>query len=48
MKPLTVQVYPGADGRFMLYEDDGQTFCDYQTREHGWGSRCAGPTRGGR
>ncbi len=28
-EPLTVQVHPGADGAFMLYEDDGQTF-DYQ------------------
>jgi alpha-glucosidase/alpha-D-xyloside xylohydrolase len=26
--PLTLQVYPGADGAFTLYEDDGQTF-DY-------------------
>jgi alpha-glucosidase/alpha-D-xyloside xylohydrolase len=24
--PLTVVVYPGADGRFSLYEDDGSTF----------------------
>jgi alpha-glucosidase (family GH31 glycosyl hydrolase) len=24
--PLTLQVYPGADGRFLLYEDDGSTF----------------------
>jgi alpha-glucosidase/alpha-D-xyloside xylohydrolase len=28
-EPLTVQIYPGADGTFLLYEDDGQTF-DYQ------------------
>jgi alpha-glucosidase/alpha-D-xyloside xylohydrolase len=28
-EPLTVQIYPGADGTSMLYEDDGQTF-DYQ------------------
>ncbi|HEY2905657.1 MAG TPA: TIM-barrel domain-containing protein, partial [Vicinamibacterales bacterium] len=27
--PLTVQVYPGADGAFTLYEDDGRSF-DYQ------------------
>lgn len=24
--PLTVQVYPGANGEFLLYEDDGKTF----------------------
>jgi alpha-glucosidase/alpha-D-xyloside xylohydrolase len=24
--PLTLTVYPGADGNFLLYEDDGQTF----------------------
>ena len=24
--PLTIQVYPGADGAFALYEDDGTTF----------------------
>jgi alpha-glucosidase (family GH31 glycosyl hydrolase) len=24
--PLTLQVYPGADGRFMIYEDDGASF----------------------
>jgi alpha-glucosidase (family GH31 glycosyl hydrolase) len=24
--PLTLRVYPGADGRFELYEDDGKTF----------------------
>jgi alpha-glucosidase (family GH31 glycosyl hydrolase) len=27
--PIALQIYPGADGRFMLYDDDGQTF-DYQ------------------
>jgi alpha-glucosidase (family GH31 glycosyl hydrolase) len=27
--PLTVQVYPGADGAFTLYEDDGRSF-EYQ------------------
>jgi alpha-glucosidase (family GH31 glycosyl hydrolase) len=25
-EPLTVTVYPGADGRFLLYEDDGASF----------------------
>ncbi len=25
-EPLTLAVYPGADGRFVLYEDDGVTF----------------------
>ncbi len=24
--PLTVQIYPGADGRFTLYDDDGESF----------------------
>jgi alpha-glucosidase/alpha-D-xyloside xylohydrolase len=24
--PLTLQIYPGADGRFMVYEDDGISF----------------------
>jgi alpha-glucosidase/alpha-D-xyloside xylohydrolase len=28
-EPLTVTVYPGADGRFLLYEDDGSSF-DYR------------------
>jgi len=28
-EPLTVRVYPGADGSFTLYEDDGVTF-DYE------------------
>jgi alpha-glucosidase (family GH31 glycosyl hydrolase) len=28
-KPLTLQVYPGANGAFTLYEDDGRSF-DYQ------------------
>jgi alpha-glucosidase/alpha-D-xyloside xylohydrolase len=27
--PLTVQIYPGRDGRFLLYEDDGASF-DYR------------------
>jgi len=30
--PMEIQVYPGADGRFLLYDDDGQTF-DYQRGE---------------
>jgi alpha-glucosidase (family GH31 glycosyl hydrolase) len=30
--PLSLQVFPGADGRFMLYEDDGSTF-DYRKGE---------------
>ena len=30
--PLTLTVYPGADGRFALYEDDGITF-DYRKGE---------------
>jgi alpha-glucosidase/alpha-D-xyloside xylohydrolase len=30
--PLTLTVYPGADGSFLLYEDDGQTF-DYRKGE---------------
>jgi alpha-glucosidase (family GH31 glycosyl hydrolase) len=24
--PLTLRIYPGADGQFELYEDDGRTF----------------------
>jgi alpha-glucosidase (family GH31 glycosyl hydrolase) len=31
--PLSVTVYPGADGSFLLYEDDGKSF-DY--RKGGW------------
>ena len=27
--PLTLVVYPGADGSFMVYEDDGRSF-DYR------------------
>ena len=27
--PLSLTVYPGADGAFVVYEDDGQTF-DYR------------------
>ena len=27
--PLTLQIYPGADGAFQLYEDDGASF-DYR------------------
>lgn len=29
-EPLTLVIYPGADGEFLLYEDDGKTF-GYQT-----------------
>jgi alpha-glucosidase (family GH31 glycosyl hydrolase) len=25
-KPMTIMVYPGADGKFEIYEDDGVTF----------------------
>jgi alpha-glucosidase/alpha-D-xyloside xylohydrolase len=31
--PLTLQVYPGADGRFVVYEDDGVSFA---YRKGGW------------
>jgi alpha-D-xyloside xylohydrolase len=31
-EPLTVHVYPGADGSFTLYEDDGRSF-DYRQGE---------------
>ena len=30
--PLEVRVYPGADGSFLLYEDDGRSFA-YRTGE---------------
>jgi alpha-glucosidase (family GH31 glycosyl hydrolase) len=30
--PLILQVYPGEDGSFLLYEDDGRTF-DYRRGE---------------
>ncbi|MGA7412835.1 MAG: TIM-barrel domain-containing protein, partial [Bryobacteraceae bacterium] len=30
--PLTLSIYPGADGQFSLYEDDGKTF-DYRNGE---------------
>jgi alpha-glucosidase/alpha-D-xyloside xylohydrolase len=29
VEPLTVKIYPGANGRFVMYEDDGTTF-DYE------------------
>lgn len=30
--PLSVTIYPGADGAFELYEDDGRTFkCNQQS-----------------
>lgn len=43
-EPLTLRVYPGADGRFALYEDDGESFryqrgeftrvvCEWRDRE---------------
>jgi alpha-glucosidase/alpha-D-xyloside xylohydrolase len=31
-EPLTLAVYPGTDGSFLLYEDDGKSF-DYQRGE---------------
>lgn len=31
-EPITLTIYPGADGRFVLYEDDGVTF-DYRRGE---------------
>jgi alpha-glucosidase/alpha-D-xyloside xylohydrolase len=34
-QPLSAVVYPGTDGEFMLYEDDGQTF-DYRRGEMMW------------
>ncbi len=38
--PLTIHVYPGADGRFLLYEDDGVSFAyrrgDWMGIELGW------------
>jgi Domain of unknown function (DUF5110) len=27
-EPLSIRVFPGADGHFMLYEDDGTSFND--------------------
>jgi len=41
--PLTLQIYPGADGSFLLYEDDGVSF-DYRKGEWmgirvGWNDR---------
>jgi len=30
--PLAIRVYPGADGSFLMYEDDGTTF-DYERGE---------------
>ena len=43
-EPMVLQVYPGADGRFALYEDDGESFryrsgeftrivCEWRDRE---------------
>ena len=41
--PLTIQVFPGADGRFSLYEDDGRSFDfrkgAYQRVNLGWDDR---------
>ena len=38
--PLTLRLYPGADGRFLLYEDDGLSFTyrkgDWMGIELGW------------
>lgn len=31
--PLTVTIYPGADGAFVMYEDDGKSFAH---REGAW------------
>jgi alpha-glucosidase (family GH31 glycosyl hydrolase) len=31
-EPMTIQIYPGADGAFTLYEDDGASF-DHQRGE---------------
>ena len=31
-EPLSIRVYPGADGEFLLYEDDGESF-DYRRGE---------------
>jgi alpha-glucosidase (family GH31 glycosyl hydrolase) len=41
--PLTLRLYPGADGRFLLYEDDGISFGyrkgDWMGIELGWNDR---------
>ena len=41
--PLTLRVYPGADGRFLLYEDDGVSFAyrsgDWMGIDLGWDDR---------
>lgn len=41
--PLTLRVYPGADGRFSLYEDDGESFRyehgDYTAIDCVWSDR---------
>ncbi len=42
--PLTLQIYPGADGQFMVYEDDGD-FVRVIAPATGWASTCAGTTR---
>ena len=44
--PLTLRVYPGADGRFLLYEDDGISFGyrkgDWMGIDMAWDDRGAG------
>ena len=42
--PLTLQVYRGANGQFLLYEDDGSTF-NFR-KENGWEFRWPGMTAG--
>jgi alpha-glucosidase/alpha-D-xyloside xylohydrolase len=34
-EPVTLRIYPGADGEFILYDDDG-TSLDYQTGQAEW------------
>lgn len=34
-EPMTLRIYPGRDGSFTLYEDDGRTL-DYQEGEYSW------------
>ena len=38
-------IYPGADGAYELYEDDGKTFAPERRLDCGW--RWRGTTRGG-
>src|SRR5207247_10355424 len=41
--PVMLQVYPGADGRFLFYEDDGSTFNfrkgEWMGIQMGWNDR---------